>query len=56
MAEKNKALKQRKKREQEKIEEGKLWDKFDTLDTECKAIRNIKKQKKNVKGNIKIDC
>ena len=53
MAEKNKALKQRKKTEQEKIEEGQLWDKFNILDTECKAVSNIKKQKKMSKAILK---
>ena len=58
MAEKNKVLKREKReREQEKIEEEQLWNKLKTLNKEFRAIGNTKKQQtKKSKGNIKINC
>ena len=55
---KNKVLKREKReREQEKIEEEQLWNKLKTLNIEFRAIGNTKKQQtKKSKGNIKINC
>ena len=55
---KNKVLKREKReREQEKIEEEQLWNKLKTLNKEFRAIGNTKKQQtKKSKGNIKINC
>ena len=53
---KKQGAKAKKKREQEKIEKEQLWYKVNTLNKEFRAIGNIKKTKKNVKDNIKINC
>ena len=53
LAEKNKALKPNKEREQEQIEEEQFWDKPNTLKKESRAIGNI--YIKKVKDDIEIN-
>ena len=48
MAGRNKALKPKKEREQEKIEQEELRDKPNTLKKEFRAIGNIKKKSKTI--------
>ena len=48
LAGRNKALKPKKEREQEKIEQEELWDKPNTLKKEFRAIANIKKKSKAI--------
>ena len=42
-AEKNKALKQRKRRDENEAEEKQLWERLDSLNKEFKAVKDIKK-------------
>ena len=43
LAEKNKALKQRKRRDENEAEEKQLWERLDSLNKEFKAVKDIKK-------------
>ena len=45
---KNKSLKQKKKLDEERIEERELWGKLNELNKEFETINNIKKKQKNV--------
>ena len=45
---KNKLLKQKKKLDEERIEERELWGKLNELNKEFETINNIKKKQKNV--------
>ena len=45
---KNKSLKQKKKLDEERIEEKELWGKLNELNKEFETINNIKKKQKNV--------
>ena len=44
----NKSLKQKKKLDEERIEERELWGKLNELNKEFETINNIKKKQKNV--------
>ena len=43
LAEKNKVLKQRKRRDENEAEEKQLWERLDSLNKEFKAVKDIKK-------------
>ena len=43
LVEKNKALKQRKRRDENEAEEKQLWERLDSLNKEFKAVKDIKK-------------
>ena len=53
LAEKNKALKQRKRRDENEAEEKQLWERLDSLNKEFKAVKDIKKKRKMSKTILK---